>query len=179
MDAATAALFTDSFQDSPLGEIRKGWGVMPLPDAIDVNPNRRLSKGEAVPYVDMQNMPVQGHRVLGWIKRPFGSGAKFMNGDSLVARITPCLENGKTAFVDFLQDGDIGWGSTEYIVLHPKPPLPAYFGYCLARSDEFRNHAIQNMTGTSGRSEERRVGKECRSRWFPYHSKTKQQHCPL
>ncbi len=131
---------------------------MPLPDAIDVNPNRRLSKGEAVPYVDMQNMPVQGHRVLGWIKRPFGSGAKFMNGDSLVARITPCLENGKTAFVDFLQDGDIGWGSTEYIVLHPKPPLPAYFGYCLARSDEFRNHAIQNMTGTSGRQ---RVPPEC------------------
>lgn len=74
-----------------------------------------------------------------------------MNGDTLVARITPCLENGKTAFVDFLDDGQIAWGSTEYIVLRPKPPLPPVFAYCLARTGEFRDFAIQNMTGTSGR----------------------------
>jgi len=74
-----------------------------------------------------------------------------MNGDTLVARITPCLENGKTAFVDFLEDGQIGWGSTEYIVLRPRPPLPEQFGYCLARSEAFREFAIQSMTGTSGR----------------------------
>jgi type I restriction enzyme S subunit len=76
---------------------------------------------------------------------------RFINGDTLVARITPCLENGKTAFVDFLADGQVGWGSTEYIVLRPKPPLPNEFGYCLARSTEFREFAIQSMTGTSGR----------------------------
>lgn len=74
-----------------------------------------------------------------------------MNGDTLVARITPCLENGKTAFVDFLRDGQIAWGSTEYIVLRPKLPLPPVFAYCLARTGEFRDFAIQNMTGTSGR----------------------------
>ena len=55
---------------------------------------------------------------------PCGSGAKFVNGDVLLARITPCLENGKTAFVDFLDDGQVGWGSTEYIVFRSKPPLP-------------------------------------------------------
>jgi type I restriction enzyme S subunit len=76
---------------------------------------------------------------------------RFMNGDTLVARITPCLENGKTAFVDFLANGEIAWGSTEYMVLRPKPPLPPIFAYCLARTDEFRDFAIQNMTGTSGR----------------------------
>jgi type I restriction enzyme S subunit len=76
---------------------------------------------------------------------------RFINGDTLVARITPCLENGKTAFVDFLQDGQVGWGSTEYIVLRPKPPLPEEYAYCLARSAEFREFAIQSMTGTSGR----------------------------
>jgi type I restriction enzyme, S subunit len=69
----------------------------------------------------------------------------------LLARITPCLENGKTAFVDFLKDGQVGWGSTEYIVFHPKLPLPVEYAYYLARSEELRNFAIQNMTGTSGR----------------------------
>lgn len=68
-----------------------------------------------------------------------------------MARITPCLENGKTAFVDFLSEDQVGWGSTEYIVLRPKPPLPEEFAYCLARSMEFREFAIQSMTGTSGR----------------------------
>ena len=65
---------------------------------------------------------------------------RFMNGDAL-ARITPCLENGKTAYVDFLDEGQVGWGSTEYIVLRPKAPLPPEFAYCLARSDEFRDFA--------------------------------------
>lgn len=74
-----------------------------------------------------------------------------MNGDTLFARITPCLENGKTAFADFLQNGQIGWGSTEYIVLRPKLQLPNEFAYCLARSQSFREFAIQSMTGTSGR----------------------------
>ena len=85
------------------------------------------------------------------IDRPFGSGMRFTNGDTLVARITPCLENGKTAYVDFLGHDRIGWGSTEYIVMRPKPPLPNEFAYCLARSTDFREFAIQNMTGTSGR----------------------------
>ena len=76
---------------------------------------------------------------------------RFTNGDTLVARITPCLENGKTAYVDFLQRGEVGWGSTEYIVMRPMPPLPNEFAYYLARSTRFREFAIQNMTGTSGR----------------------------
>jgi type I restriction enzyme S subunit len=74
-----------------------------------------------------------------------------MNGDTLIARITPCLENGKTAYVDFLKDNEIGWGSTEYIVLKPHEPIPAVFAYLLARSPDFRSFAIQRMTGSSGR----------------------------
>ena len=58
---------------------------------------------------------------------------------------------GKTAYVDFLHEAQIGWGSTEYIVLRPKPPLPNEYAYCLARSSEFREFAIQSMTGSSGR----------------------------
>jgi type I restriction enzyme, S subunit len=151
MDPATAALFPDSFQDSPLGLIPWGWEVVNLPGAIDVNPKRLLSKGDVAPYLDMKSMPISGHRPGNWTEREFGSGMRFINGDTLLARITPCLENGKTAFVDFLEDGQIGWGSTEYIVFHPRPPLPVEFAYYLARNQEFRNHAIQNMSGTSGR----------------------------
>jgi type I restriction enzyme S subunit len=144
-------LFPDSFEDSELGEIPEGWRLMPLPEVITVNPSRQLRRGELAPYLDMANMPTRGHSPDVVVPRPFGSGMRFVNGDTLVARITPCLENGKTAYVDFLQEGQVGWGSTEYIVLHPKPPLPAEFAYCLARSDEFRDFAIQSMTGSSGR----------------------------
>jgi type I restriction enzyme S subunit len=151
MDAETAALFPAEFEDSPLGKIPKGWKAVPLPEAIEVNPTRSLAKGKLAPYLDMQNMPTQGHRPNSWIYREFGSGTKFIQGDTLLARITPCLENGKTAFVDFLPEGEVGWGSTEYIILRPKPPLPVEFGYFLARSEELRTYAIQNRTGSSGR----------------------------
>ncbi|MEO0514155.1 MAG: restriction endonuclease subunit S [Planctomycetota bacterium] len=143
-----------AFQDSPktnLGPTPQGWEVKPVSEAFDVNPKRPLRKGDVAPYLDMKSMPTQGHAPESWIDRAFGSGMRFMNGDTLVARITPCLENGKTAFVDFLEDGQVAWGSTEYIVLRPKDPLPAVFAYCLARSGEFRDFAIQNMSGTSGR----------------------------
>ena len=146
-----AALFPDRLVDSELGTIPEGWEVVPLPEMIEVNPPRSLRKGEVAPYLDMANMPTRGHVPDTVIERPFGSGMRFTKGDTLVARITPCLENGKTAYVDFLDHDRIGWGSTEYIVMRPMPPLPNEFAYCLARSAGFRDFAIQNMTGTSGR----------------------------
>lgn len=139
------------FADSEIGPVPEGWEVKALSGAFEVNPTRPLRKGEIAPYLDMKNMPTEGHAPAAWINRAFGSGMRFMNGDTLVARITPCLENGKTAFVDFLDDGQIAWGSTEYIVLRPKSPLPPIFAYCLARTTEFRDFAVQNMSGTSGR----------------------------
>jgi type I restriction enzyme, S subunit len=69
----------------------------------------------------------------------------------LMARITPCLENGKTAVVDMLQADEVAWGSTEFIVLEPVAPLSTAWTYCLVRTDAVRSFAIRNMTGTSGR----------------------------
>ena len=146
-----ADLFPDHFEDSEFGELPKGWQIVPLPELIDVNPLYTLRRGEVAPYLDMANMPTRGHSPDAVVERAFGSGMRFINGDTLVARITPCLENGKTAFVDFMQEGQIGWGSTEYIVLRPKQPLPTEYAYCLARSSDFRDFAIQRMTGSSGR----------------------------
>ena len=163
MDAETAALFPDSFEDSVLGPIPKGWEVKAVPEVILVDPKRNLPRGSSAKYLDMKNLPTEGHLAKETVIRPLQSGSKFHNGDTLLARITPCLENGKTGFVDFLDEGEVGWGSTEFIVLDPIPPLPKEFGYLLARSTLFREFAIQNMTGTSGRQ---RVPTESFSQFF-------------
>ena len=146
-----ADLFPDRLVDSEQGEIPEGWPLVPLPELVEVNPSRSLRRGEIAPYLDMAHMPTRGHAPDSVVQRPFNSGMRFANGDALVARITPCLENGKTAYVDFLRDGETGWGSTEYIVMKSRPPLPGEFAYLLARSGRFREFAIQNMSGTSGR----------------------------
>jgi len=151
IDADTAALFPDSFEESELELVPKGWKVATLADAFEINPTRPLKKGALAPYLEMASLATSGHCVDAPIQREMGSGAKFRNGDTLLARITPCLENGKSAFVDFLADGKIGWGSTEFLVLRPKAPLPEYFGYLLCRHPAFREYAIQSMSGTSGR----------------------------
>jgi len=149
--AAPHGLFPKRLVDSPLGPIPEGWRVCSLREAFEVNPTRRIPAGEVAPYLDMQNMPTDSAIPDEWIMRACGSGMKFQNGDTLMARITPCLENGKTAYVNFLADGQVGWGSTEYIVLRSRPPLPPEQSYFLARDEDFRSFAIANMTGSSGR----------------------------
>lgn len=151
MDAVTASLFPEKLVESELGLIPEGWEVGDLSDLMDFNPKRTLKKGTIAPYLDMKNMPTSGHLALDIYDREMGSGTKFKNGDSLLARITPCLENGKTAYVDFLEDEQVGWGSTEYIVMRSKSDSYKYFSYYMARFEPFRKFAIQSMTGTSGR----------------------------
>lgn len=116
-----ARLFPDSFEDSPLGPIPKGWRVSSFTKIIEINPKYSLSKGKIAPYVDMASLPTSGLELLSPPKlREFTSGSKFKNGDVLFARITPCLENDKTTLVNFLEEGQIGWGSTEFLVFSPK-----------------------------------------------------------
>lgn len=144
-------LFPSHFEDTEIGPIPQGWQVTRVDQAFELNPKRDLSKGTVAPYLDMAAMPTAGHAPQGWARRAAGSGMRFVNGDTLMARITPCLENGKTAFVDFLEPGEVGWGSTEYVVIRSKTPLPLVASYLLARNDDFRSFAIQGMTGSSGR----------------------------
>ena len=83
---------------------------------------------------------------------PYTGGTKFKNGDTIMARITPCLENGKTAMVNILEENEIGFGSTEYIVFRAKNNITdPYFIYYLVTSDNIRNPAIKSMVGSSGR----------------------------
>jgi len=129
------------------------WQHVKLGDVIAVNPSRPLSKGSDSVYISMQQLESANRKIGKVDHRAFkGSGSRFQNGDTLLARITPCLENGKTAFVDFLEDGEIGHGSTEFIVLSGiKDVSDNLFVYYLARYPEFRNFAIVRMEGSSGR----------------------------
>ena len=68
-----------------------------------------------------------------------------------MARITPCLENGKTAKVSVLENGEVGFGSTEYIVFRAKDGCDSDFLYYLVTSSIVRGPAIKSMVGSSGR----------------------------
>lgn len=129
----------------------EGWASVPLSNLIEVNPSEPLARGKPAPYLDMGALPTAGPNTEAYIHREFGSGMRFRNGDALFARITPCLENGKTAFVQALPEGQVGWGSTEFIVLRARAPVPKPLAYLIARDPAFRANAIRSMTGTSGR----------------------------
>lgn len=132
-------------------EADEGWEVGTLIDIMQFNPTHSLKKGEMHPFLEMGNVQTFKSSVADWYKRAFTSGTKFKNGDTLLARITPSLENGKTAYVDFLEGNEIGWGSTEFIVMRMKDGFHPFISYLVARNEDFRDFAIGNMTGSTGR----------------------------
>jgi type I restriction enzyme S subunit len=141
----------DDLVDSEIGPVPRGWEVG-SPDAlVEFDPSIPLRKGTEAIYADMKAIPTAGPAVAEWSRRTYAGGARFQQGDTLLARITPCLENGKSALVDFLADGEVAFGSTEFIVLRPRPGVPRGWPYCLVRHEPFRLHAIANMTGSTGR----------------------------
>ncbi len=137
--------------ESDLGPIPKGWEVKKSSDVLLINPKTKVPKEGEKPFVPMGSLS-NNSMLIGDIEfRAGNSGSKFKNGDTLFARITPSLENGKTGYVQFLpSDNDVAFGSTEFIVLRSKTLCPE-FVYLLARSNEFRDNAIKSMTGASGR----------------------------
>ncbi|WP_232547973.1 restriction endonuclease subunit S [Propioniciclava soli] len=146
MEALAHALFArEGFDALPSGD------MVSLGEVIEVNPRVSKPKGQA-PYVDMAALPADSALLGPASAREAAGGAKFHNGDTLLARITPCLENGKTAFVTNLPDQSTGVGSTEFIVLRGSRDTGSFWPYCLARSPRFRAFAIQQLgDGTSGR----------------------------
>lgn len=126
---------------------------MKLSDLIDFNPKRPLEKGAIAPFIEMADLPEGERDVSGIGNRIFnGGGSKFKNGDTLFARITPCLENGKTAKVSGLPSNAVSHGSTEFIVMAAKDPsIDEAFVYYVARHPDFRAYAKGRMEGTSGR----------------------------
>lgn len=92
-----------------------------------INPKRILKKNEPARCIDMAQLSTSGSFPTGWEVKPFNGGMRFSNGDTLLARITPCLENGKTAYIDFLNENEVAFGSTEYVVIASQGEYPPEF----------------------------------------------------
>ena len=127
-------------------------GVKTIPEVIEIDPVVPKPKSVKVRYVPMSSLSTSGMAVdlQDCEMRQSSTSVRFVNGDTLLARITPCLENGKTGFVNFLDEGEIACGSSEFIVLRGKT-VSSYFVYCVARMERFRGCAINSMVGASGR----------------------------
>jgi type I restriction enzyme S subunit len=119
--------------------------------AIKFNPSELISKGSVAKKIPMGALTEFQRKINGFEYSEYNSGPKFRNGDTLVAKITPCLENGKTAFVDILENDEVAFGSSEFIVLRRTEYTTPEFIYYFARSPLFRERAISCMEGTSGR----------------------------
>ncbi len=147
LEAMAETLFRQWFVE----EAKQGSEPKALEDIVDFDPPEKVDKNCEPTYFDMKCLSENLMVIKDGVKRLANSGSSFRNGDTLLAKITPCLENGKTGFVMDLGDNEVARGSTEFIVMRAKPTYSPYFIYCLARDPDFRNTAIQSMTGTSGR----------------------------
>jgi type I restriction enzyme S subunit len=137
--------------ESKLGKIPEGWDFGSVRSIFEINPSTKILEGSDVPYVEMRDLSESDMTFsFDQTRKPI-NGSKFKNHDTLIARITPCLENGKTGYVNCLKEEEAGAGSTEFIVLRPKEPAFREFSYLLARSKPFRDFAIGRMIGSSGR----------------------------
>ena len=127
------------------------WFEKRMDEIAEFNPRESIKKGTIAKKIAMDKLQPFCRDVPGYEMEAFSGGAKFRNGDTIMARITPCLENGKTAKVDVLDDDEVGFGSTEYIVFRAKDGNDPDFIYYLVTSPVVREPAIKSMVGSSGR----------------------------
>lgn len=132
--------------------MRSEWTKKKLSDIADFNPRETIKKGAIAKKIPMDVLRPFYRDIPYYVEECFSGGTKFRNGDTIMARITPCLENGKTAQVSILNDGEVGFGSTEYIVFRAKEGIADKdYLYYLVCSPEVRELAIKSMVGSSGR----------------------------
>ena len=129
------------------------WRNLPFSEAVLINPTVRLERGIVYPFVDMAAVHASSRWAYANKQRKYaGGGSRFQGGDTLMARITPCLENGKIARYRSTDTITTAYGSTEFIVIRGRPNVTdTGFAYYLTRWSEVRTYAISQMTGTSGR----------------------------
>ena len=127
------------------------WRNIEIGKVIDFNPSESIKKETIAKKIPMDKLTVFEKKIKGFEFSEYKAGPKFRNGDTLVAKITPCLENGKTAQVDILEDDEVAFGSSEFIVLRENEHTINDYIFYLAKSPAFRKRAISCMEGTSGR----------------------------
>lgn len=127
------------------------WIEKRMDEVADFNPRESLKKGCIAKKVAMDKLQPFCRDVPNFEMESFSGGTKFRNNDTIMARITPCLENGKTAKINILEYDEIGFGSTEFIVFRAKEETDPDFLYYLVISPAVREPAIKSMVGSSGR----------------------------
>ena len=144
--------------------VPEGWGRLPASEAFQINPRTPRNDDSTIAYLPMASLPEGGMVIdTGELeRREKSTSVRFRNGDTLFARITPCLENGKTGFVHILGADEVACGSTEFIVLRGRH-VSDCFVYLTARQPDFRENAIKSMIGSSGRQ---RVQPSCFDRYL-------------
>lgn len=127
------------------------WTEKKLSDIAEFNPKETIKKGTFAKKVAMDKLQPFCRDIPSYDLEKFSGGTKFRNGDTIMARITPCLENGKTAKVNILDEDEVGFGSTEYIVFRAKGGFDEDYIYYLVCSPLVREPAVKSMVGSSGR----------------------------
>ena len=123
-----------------------------LADIAECNPKETIKKGTVAKKIAMDKLQPFCRDIPEYELALFTGGAKFRNGDTIMARITPCLENGKTAKVNVLGTEEVGFGSTEFLVFRAKKNIADEdYLYYLVCSSIVRDIAIKSMIGSSGR----------------------------
>jgi type I restriction enzyme S subunit len=145
LEAMAETLFRQWFIENTEGE------EVAITKLIEFNSKESLPKLAKADYLDMSNIQTDSFNPISWYKRTFASGSKFRNRDTLLARISPCLENGKACYVTFLENNSVGWGSTEFIVMRALKRFHPLVSYALAKNIAFRDFAVSCLEGSSGR----------------------------
>ena len=131
--------------------MKSEWKIMKLSDIAEFNPRESIPRGATAKKVAMDKLQPFCRDIPSYEMEVFNGGTKFRNNDTIMARITPCLENGKTAKINILEENEVGFGSTEYIVFRAKQGVDADYLYYLISSPLVREPAIKSMVGSSGR----------------------------
>lgn len=128
------------------------WKEYKLGEFMEFNPKISLKKNTIARKITMDQLVPHSRDIYSWTNEPYSGGAKFQNGDTIMARITPCLENGKHAFISLLNENEIAYGSTEYIVIRGRKGISDnHFVYYLTHFPFFKDAAVKSMVGSSGR----------------------------
>ena len=140
---ACLAFFVNSMEE---------WKEYKLGDFMEFNPKVKLAKNTLARKITMDQLIPHCRDIHSWTFEPYTGGTKFKNGDTIMARITPCLENGKHAYISCLEKDEVAYGSTEYIVIRGRKDISDNdFVYYLSHFPDFKNAAIKSLVGTSGR----------------------------
>lgn len=131
--------------------MKSEWTIKKISDIAEINPRESLSKGRKAKKIPMEILQPFTRDVPSYQIEEYKGGTKFRNMDTIMARITPCLENGKISQIRCLDNGEVGFGSTEYIVFRAKEGTDPDYLYYLICSPLVRDSAIKSMVGSSGR----------------------------